>query len=68
MQHIILAIITMAIVRVAWVNFRKLGTLRSAGTELDHDQRHAQMTYATRIILCLIALAIAPFLFTILKP
>jgi len=66
MQHIILALVTMAIVRYAWVNFKRLGTLRAAGVELSDEQRVLQARYATRIILCLLALAAAPFMFTVL--
>ena len=70
MQHVILALITIGIVRFAWVNFKRLGAVRAAGTgegmDMTDEQRILQARYATRIILCLLALAAAPFLFTII--
>lgn len=66
MQHAILALITIAIVRFAWVNFKRLGTVRTAGAEMTDEQRVLQARYAARIILCLLALAAAPFMFTII--
>jgi len=66
MQHLILALVTIAIVRYAWVNFKRLGTVRTAGAEMTDEQRHLQARYAMRIVLCLLALAAAPFLFTMI--
>ena len=69
MQHAVLAIITIAIVRVAWLNFKKLGALKQQSNEAGVDpQEHQaqQMRYVTWILVCLVLLAIAPFAFTII--
>lgn len=66
MQHILLAVITMSVVWYAWLNFKKLGRIRAADVELDEAERQRmQMSYIMRIALCLISLAMLPFLFTI---
>jgi len=65
MLHIILAIITMGVVWFAWTNFKKLGRLRAADIDLTPEERQQrQVTYVMRIVVCLILLAILPFLFT----
>ena len=66
MQHLILAIITIGIVRFAWVNFKKLGALRTAGGDVTSESQQLQMRYIMRIVFCLIALACAPFVFTVI--
>lgn len=67
MQHIVLAIVTMGVVWFAWLNFKKLGRLRAADLELTVEERQQQqMRYIGRIILSLLALAILPFLFTMI--
>jgi hypothetical protein len=67
MQHIALALITMGVVWFAWLNFKKLGRLKASDVDLTPEERQQQqMKYIGRIILSLLALAILPFLFTIL--
>jgi cbb3-type cytochrome oxidase subunit 3 len=67
MQHIALSIVTMAIVWYAWINFKKIGRLRAADIDLtDEERQRQQMTYIMRIVVCLLSLAILPFLFTVL--
>jgi uncharacterized membrane protein YqjE len=67
MQHMIFAVITMSVVWYAWLNFKKLGRIRAADVELDEAERQRlQMKYIMRIALCLISLAVLPFLFTII--
>lgn len=67
MQHITLAFVTIGVVWVAWTNFKRLGRLRAADMMLDDAERQRlQHAYMMRIILCLLTLAILPFLFTIL--
>lgn len=66
MPHIILAAVTIAIVRFAWVNFKQLGTLRTQTDDEGRAERERmQMTYVMRILASLLALAVAPFLFTL---
>lgn len=65
MSHLVLAFVTIGIVRFAWVNFKRLGTVRSSAAELSEaDRQQLQMKYVTRILASLVALAVAPFLFT----
>ncbi|MEY3386719.1 MAG: hypothetical protein RIR53_1530 [Bacteroidota bacterium] len=67
MQHMILAIITMGVVWYAWTNFKKIGRLRLVDLDLTPEERQQrQVTYVMRIVMCLILLAILPFLFTFL--
>lgn len=69
MSHIILTLVTIAIVRVAWVNFKKLGVLRKqmVETEVGNQQYQTeQMRYISWILACLVLLAIAPFAFTLI--
>jgi hypothetical protein len=67
MQHIVLAVITMSVVWYAWVNFKRLGRLRAADVDLtDEERQRKQISYVIRIIACLLALAMLPFLFTII--
>lgn len=67
MQHILLAIITMSVVWYAWINFKRLGRLRAADVDLtDEERQRQQASYVMRIVLCLLALASLPFLFTII--
>lgn len=67
MQHLVLAIITMSVVWFAWRNFKQLGRLRATDLELPEDVRQRQqMSVVMRIAACLLALAILPFLFTVL--
>ena len=66
MVHIVLVVYTIAVIRYAWINFKKLGTVRvEHGAELSVEQRDEQMRYITRIVVCMILLAIAPFIFAI---
>ena len=65
MQHILLSIITMSIVWYAWQNFKWIGRLRASDVDLTDEQRqHLQMQYIMRIVLCLLTLAMLPFIFT----
>lgn len=65
MSHLVLAMVTIGIVRFAWVNFKRLGTVRAQTVELSETERQQlQMRYVTRILASLVALAVAPFLFT----
>lgn len=67
MQHIVLAVITMSVVWYAWVNFKRLGRLRAADVDLTTEERQRQqIAYVMRIVLCLLGLAMLPFLFTII--
>lgn len=67
MQHIALSIVTMGIVWFAWTNFRRIGMLRAADVDLTAEERQAQqMKYVMRLVFCLLALAILPFLFTVI--
>ena len=67
MQHILLAIITMSVVWYAWTNFKKIGRLRAEDLDMTPEERQQrQVTYVMRIVMCLILLAILPFLFTFL--
>ena len=51
----------------AWINFKKLGRIRAVDVDLDETERQRlQMSYIMRIALCLITLAMLPFLFTII--
>lgn len=65
MQHIILSIITMSVVWYAWITFKKIGRLRAVDVDLSEEERQQrQVSYVMRIVMCLILLAILPFLFT----
>ncbi|MEN9281109.1 MAG: hypothetical protein RL594_44 [Bacteroidota bacterium] len=65
MQHIILSIITMSVVWYAWITFKKIGRLRAVDIDLSEQERQQrQVSYVMRIVMCLILLAILPFLFT----
>ena len=65
MQHIILSIITMSVVWYAWITFKKIGRLRAVDIDLSEQERQQrQVSYVMRIAMCLILLAILPFLFT----
>lgn len=67
MLHILLAFITMGVVWFAWTNFKKIGRLRAADLDLTPEERQQrQVSYVMRIVVCLIVLAILPFLFTFL--
>lgn len=67
MHHILLSIITMSVVWYAWTTFKKIGRLRSVDLDLtDEERQQRQVTYVMRIVVCLIVLAILPFLFTFL--
>lgn len=64
MAHIVVAMVSMGIIWFAWINFRQLGRVRLADTQLTIEERRIQQArYATRIILCLVCLAAIPFLF-----
>jgi hypothetical protein len=65
MQHIILSIITMSVVWYAWITFKKIGRLRAVDIDLSEQERQQrQVSYVMRIVMCLILLAMLPFLFT----
>lgn len=67
MQHIILAIITMSVVWYAWTTFKKIGRLRADDLGLSPEERQQrQVSYVMRIVVCLIVLAMLPFLFTVI--
>lgn len=67
MQHIILAIITMAVVWTAWRNFKQLGRIRAVDMGLSNEERqNKQMGFVMRIVACLIVLAMLPFVFTMI--
>lgn len=67
MLHILLAVITMGVVWFAWTNFKKIGRLRLSDLDLTPEERQQrQVSYVMRIVVCLIVLAILPFLFTFL--
>lgn len=66
MQHAILAVITMGVIWTAWRHFKQLGRLKLADAGLSVEQRQRQqMRYVMRIVLCFLALALLPFLFTL---
>jgi len=51
----------------AWTNFKMIGRLRAADLDLTPEERQQrQVSYVMRIVVCLIVLAILPFLFTFL--
>lgn len=65
MQHIVLSIITMSIVWYAWQNFKWVGRLKASDVDLTDEQRQQrQMQYIMRIVVCLLTLAMLPFIFT----
>ncbi len=67
MLHILLSIITMGVVWFAWTTFKKIGRLRAEDLDLTEQERQQrQVTYVMRIVVCLVILAMLPFLFTFL--
>lgn len=67
MLHILLSIITMGVVWFAWTTFKKIGRLRAEDLELTEQERQQrQVSYVMRIVICLVILAMLPFLFTFL--
>ncbi|MBU3679392.1 MAG: hypothetical protein FGM32_07270 [Candidatus Kapabacteria bacterium] len=67
MLHILLSIITMGVVWYAWITFKKIGRLRAEDLELTEQERQQrQVSYVMRIVVCLVILALLPFLFTFL--
>jgi len=67
MLHILLSIITMGVVWYAWITFKKIGRLRAEDLELTEQERQQrQVSYVMRIVVCLVILAMLPFLFTFL--
>ncbi|MBN9400860.1 MAG: hypothetical protein J0I17_11845 ['Candidatus Kapabacteria' thiocyanatum] len=67
MQHLILAVVTMGTVWVAWRSFKQLGRVKATDADLTTEERQRQqMRYGMRIVLCLVVLAVLPFLFTMI--
>lgn len=67
MQHLVLAFITMGVIWTAWRNFKQLGMLKLADATISVELRQRQqMRYVMRIVLCFLALAVMPFLFTVI--
>lgn len=67
MLHVLLSIITMGVVWFAWTTFKKIGRLRAEDRDLTEQERQQrQVTYVMRIVVCLVILAMLPFLFTFL--
>lgn len=65
MSHILLAFITMGIVWYAWQNFKWLGRLKASDAHLsDEEKQRKQMSHVMRIVVCLLVLAMLPFVFT----
>lgn len=55
----------MGIVWYAWQNFKWLGRLKSSDIHLtDEEKQQQQMKYVMRIVVCLLVLAMLPFVFT----
>lgn len=68
MIHVILAVIVIGIVWFAWINFKEIGLIRTKHTDLTDDERRAlQMRHINRVILCMILLAIMPWIFILSK-
>ncbi len=68
MIHVILAVVVIGIVWFAWINFREIGLLRTVHADLSDDEKRArQMRHINRVILCMILLAIMPWLFILSK-
>jgi hypothetical protein len=68
MIHVILAVIVIGIVWFAWINFKEIGLLRTTHADLSDDERRVlQMKHINRVILCMILLAIMPWLFILSK-
>lgn len=68
MLHLVLAVIVIGIVWFAWVNFKEIGLLRTKHADLnDDEQRVRQMRHVNRVILCMILLAIMPWIFILTK-
>lgn len=68
MIHVILAVVVIGIVWFAWINFKEIGLLRSVHAGLSDEERRArQIRHVNRVILCMILLAIMPWLFILSK-
>lgn len=68
MIHVILAVIVIGIVWFAWINFKEIGLIRTKHADLNDDERRAlQMRHINRVILCMILLAIMPWIFILSK-
>jgi hypothetical protein len=67
MQHILLAFIVMPIVWFAWKNFKQLGRLKTTYPDLEPEElQRKQMQLVMRVVLCLLGLAMLPFLITLM--